>query len=533
MRKKRPFTGLRKRGPQESYDVIIIGAGIGGLICANLLQRDGLKVLMVEQHYMMGGYCSTFRRKGYTFDAATHFYPLLGNTTTMTGKLLQDLGIETKWVKMDPIDSFHFPDNSSFHVPGSFHDYRAKLDEMFPHEVENLKTFFQTVRETYLLGLLHYFRGRETERLKLYRDWTVKEVLDRTFRDPKLKLLLTADCPHWGSAPRRTSFVFDSMLRLSYFLGNYYPVEGSQAFADALASRFEELGGDIMINTMANKILVRDGRAYGVEIDTKKGALKGVRQIKARTVISNADLLQTVERLLEPKDIDPAYVGATRRLRPTYPCYLCHIGLKGLSHEQIDAVQGYYWSTWNTDLVARHGVRCKIFSPTVYEPRMAPEGGQIIIIQKLVEVDFDAITDWPAHKQEVEDYMIAHLDRVLPGVEDNIVVKTTASAMTSYRFTLNYVGAMLGWEMTPDQLGADRPGLVGPVDDLYLVGHWTQPGGGITPVIVSAVEVAKLVSGRASGRQVSSGILEHWRATERPGSGENKEQMEQMLSSLT
>jgi hypothetical protein len=54
---------------------------------------------------------------------------------------------------------------------------------------------------------------------------------------------------------------------------------------------------------------------------------------------------------------------------------------------------------------------------------------------------------------------------------------------------------MLGWEMSPEQLGDGRPGIRGPVDGLYLVGHWTRPGGGITPVIVSAVRAAEAVLG--------------------------------------
>src|SRR5260221_13632770 len=101
---KRLFRGLRGKPPNDSYDAVIIGAGIGGLICANLLARSGLRVLLVEQHYMAGGYCSTFRRKGYTFDAATHFYPLLGNLDTITGRLLQDLGVTTRRNKMEPLD---------------------------------------------------------------------------------------------------------------------------------------------------------------------------------------------------------------------------------------------------------------------------------------------------------------------------------------------------------------------------------------------------------------------------------------------
>src|SRR5205807_9101782 len=90
-------------------------------------------------------------------------------------------------------------------------------------------------------------------------------------KDPRLKLLLTADCPHWGSPPGRTSFVFDSMLRLSYFLGNYYPQGGSQAFADALARRFEERGGHILMRSTVRRIQIEDGAARGVEIEVRLG----------------------------------------------------------------------------------------------------------------------------------------------------------------------------------------------------------------------------------------------------------------------
>ena len=232
----RPFPTIRHE-PRPAYDAVVAGAGIGGLTCAALLARAGLRVLLVEQHYMVGGYCSTFRRSGYTFDAATHFYPLLGNPDTITGRLLQDLGISTRWVKMDPVDHFHLPDGTRFEVPADFDTYRTRLGAMFPAEAAPLDEFFALVRSAYLAGLLHHFRWRDTARFAELRALTVREVLDRYFRDPRLKLLLTADCPHWGSPPCRTSFVFDSMLRLSYFLGNYYPKGGSQAFADAPGRR--------------------------------------------------------------------------------------------------------------------------------------------------------------------------------------------------------------------------------------------------------------------------------------------------------
>ncbi len=151
----RRFKSLRGE-PLPSYDAVIIGAGVGGLLCANLLARSGLRVLLVEQHYMVGGYCSTFKRKGFVFDAATHFYPLLGNPSTLTGKLLVKLGVNTSWIKMDPVDQFHFPDHTKFSVSADFETYIAQLKRDFPDEACAIDEFFAVVRRVYLLGLLHY-----------------------------------------------------------------------------------------------------------------------------------------------------------------------------------------------------------------------------------------------------------------------------------------------------------------------------------------------------------------------------------------
>jgi phytoene dehydrogenase-like protein len=506
---KRLFRGLR-RAPDPHYDAVIIGSGIGGLITANLLARDGARVLLVEQHYMAGGYCSTFRRGGYTFDAATHFYPLLGNPETLTGKLLAELGVETGWVKMDPVDTFHFPDGSRFAVPADFAAYLAKLHAEFPHEAPALDAFFSEVREAYLLGLLEYFRGRETSRLEPYRGLTVRQALDRRFADRKLKLLLTADCPHWGSSPGRTSFVFDSMLRLSYFLGNYYPVGGSQAFADELARRFEELGGHILMSTRARRIVVETGgasgagehrTARGVVLETLRGPVRFEGTVRCGAVVSNADLLGTLETLVGAEHLPAGTLQQLRRLRPTFPCWLTHLGLAGVPAAALEQVQGYHWDSWDMDRVGRDALRFKLFVPTLYEPGIAPPGGQVLIVQKVQELDYAAVTDWPLHKRQVESFVFGHLSRMIPGIEDKIVVSTSASAQTSWRFTLNHQGAMLGWEMSPDQLGAGRPDVSTSVRNLFFTGHWVKPGGGITPVIVSAQHAAQAVAGALTRRE--------------------------------
>jgi phytoene dehydrogenase-like protein len=489
-----PYIG-RRGEPEPHYDAIIIGAGIGGLVCGALLARAGLQVLLVEQHTIAGGYCTTFRRKGYVFDSATHFYPLLGNPDTMTGRLLAELGVATRWVKMDPVDQFHLPDGSAFSVSAELEQYLLTLKQAFPDEQKAIDRFFTEAQQLYYLGLLHYFRGRECQRLEPFRTLTLRDALDRHFESERLKLVLAADCGHWGSAPERTSYVFDSMLRISYFLGNYYPVGGSQIFADDLARCMESHGGQIMLHTMAHRIVTSGGRACGVEIETGPPKRRTRHTITADQIIANGDMLKVFDELLDTDLVDREARAALDDLRPTMPCYLCHIGMRDVSQELLEQIAGYHWGGWNPDEVGRGALTFKIFVPTLYEPRMAPDGGQVVILQRVTEVEFDAVSDWQAHKLALEEHALSNLRRLIPGFDDKVVVMSSASALTSYRFTLNSRGAMLGWEMSPEQLGSGRPEVEAPLPGLYFVGHWTRPGGGITPVIVSAMRVAELITG--------------------------------------
>jgi phytoene dehydrogenase-like protein len=498
----RPFRGITvNRGLASSYDAVVIGSGVGGLITANLLIRQSLRVLLIEQHMMVGGYCSTFTRGGYTFDAASHFYPLLGNSATMSGKLLTELGVETCWIKMDPVDQFHLPDGSTISVPADFDTYIARLKRECPDEAIAIDGFFQQVERLYLLGMLEYFKGIPTARLDCDRHLTVRDALDRWFRSPRLKLILTADSPHWGTPPMRTSFVFDSMLRLAYFLGNYYPQRGSQAFVDELARRFEEQGGHILLKSKVARIIVQRGRAAGIEIETGPVRDRVRRTLRTGVVVSNADLRQTALRMIAPDDLDPRYRQRLSELRLTYPCFLMHMGVEGVTSENLERIHGYHWRGWDSDRAGKDAFRFKLFVPTLYEPKMAPPGCHVLIVQKATEIDFDAIVDWSAHKRSLEDETMDYVRPLLPP-SARIVVQLSASAMTSHRYTLNEQGAMLGWEMSPDQLGGGRPDIRGPIRGLYLVGQWTRPGGGITPVIVSAMRVARMILGETSPSQL-------------------------------
>ena len=487
----------------ESVDAIVIGSGIGGLFCANLLALGGMKVLLLERHYTLGGFCSTFRRKGFIFDAATHFYPLLGNPTTLTGKLLRQLEIPTEWVKMDPVDQFHVPGLPAFAVPADFGEYLAKLKAWFPQEAAAIDLYFAELRQAYLYGLLYYFKNVDNEQARRYEKYTVTDKLNEHFHDPRLKTLLMADASHWGSLPHRTSYLFDAMLRLAYFLGNYYPRGSSQQFANDLGQALERRGGKILKCATVERILVENGKAQGVRIRTVSNRPAEEYVFRAPVVVSNADSLHTYRDLVGEEHCGPWLIKYLEKLRPSNPCFLVHIGLRGMEQKKLEEVEGYYWSSYNPEDVTRNVF--KIFTTTRFDPEIAPPGCQILIVQKVTPAPFEEITDWTAHKAEIENFIMGRLREILPGIDDHIVVKMSATAMTSYHFTNNRQGAMLGWEMSPDQLGSARLPNSTPIENLYLAGHWTQPGGGITPVIVSAQRVAQMIlTGKDNDTQLAS-----------------------------
>ena len=487
----------------ETYDAIIIGSGVGGLFAGNLLAKAGMKVLLLERHYMLGGFCSTFRRKGFVFDAATHFYPLLGNPLTLTGKLLQDLEIPTEWVKMNPVDQFHFPGLPTFSVPADLADYLRMLKEWFPEEAGGVDSFFAELRQAYLCGLLYYFKGVDNDRAEAFARLTITEKLDQHFRDPRLKAILMADTPHWGSLPSRTSFLFDAMLRLAYFLGNYYPKGSSQRFADDLGRALEARGGRILKCAEAQRILIEGGKAAGVCIRTRSNRPPEEFTFRAPVIISNGDAVHTYEDLIGEEHCGRWPIDLLKSLQPSYPCFLIHIGLRGMDPDALARAEGYYWTSFDPEDSIRNVF--KVFIPTHFDPGIAPPGCQILIVQKLTPVRIEEVDDWQAHKQQVEGYVLSRLRQILPGIDGHIVVKLCATARTSWRFTYNWQGAMLGWEMSPGQLGTFRLPNTTPFDNLYMVGHWTQPGGGITPVIVSAQRVARMIlTGKDSSRDLAA-----------------------------
>ncbi|MEK7822007.1 MAG: FAD-dependent oxidoreductase, partial [Planctomycetota bacterium] len=173
------------RPSAKRYDVVVIGAGIGGLVCSAFLSRKGKKVLLVEQHSQPGGYCTTFKRKGFIFDAAVHHIGGCGRYS-IVGRCLKELGLGMEFFRLDPMDSLVFPD-FSIDIPAEIEDYIALLGKKYPLEKGHVEKFFKDFVKLYWAIINE---ASDSPTLNNYKNMTYKEMLDSFFEDGELKRTL-------------------------------------------------------------------------------------------------------------------------------------------------------------------------------------------------------------------------------------------------------------------------------------------------------------------------------------------------------
>ena len=218
------------------YDVIVIGSGIGGLACAAALARFGKRVLVLEQHYVAGGFTHTFSRQGYTWDVGVHYLGQMG--PGQPGRKLLDwlTGGAVELASMGEVyDTALFPDGFRFDFRRPADQLAVDLKQVFPECRADIDRWFAALRAM-MPGLNTPFVLHAAPKLvrpllawlkrRGLRNWwgrTTAEVLAEYFPDPRLRALLAAQWGDYGGTPDRASFGMHATIVHHYLDGGWYP----------------------------------------------------------------------------------------------------------------------------------------------------------------------------------------------------------------------------------------------------------------------------------------------------------------------
>ena len=492
-----PMPSFEARSSEaDRHQVIIVGAGIGGLTAGALLAKRGVKVLLVESHNRPGGYCSCWTRTSarggsFRFDAGVQDFSGLGERGPIR-HLLRALDVEQR-IEWRRVRHFYKKDGLGFQVPDDPAEMVEALGALFPAERAGIAAFLHEMAAVYrdlyadiemtggvpmppatLEGMLIWPSTHPHAWRWMKRPFT--EMLDTFLVDPRLKDLLTTVADYITDRPDTLSVADMAPLFGYYFDGGAYPIGGSQRLADLLSAVIEEHGGQVLLRTRIKRILVENGRVAGVE-----SAIGKVH--RAPIVVANGDVVSMLTDLVGETHLTARYLEKLRAMRRGPSAILLSLGL-----DRVPDLPARIF-------VRQDGLVFGIGNPSVIDPTLAPPGCAAVTL--LCLLSDEAASAWRRKdagyrddKDRFADRLIAATEAsVLPDLKRSIIHREVASPPTFTLFAKTRNGNIYG--AARDQW---HPRIKSPVPGLLLVGAGTSTGPGIEAVVVSGTAAANLVT---------------------------------------
>ena len=522
-----------KNPPPGTADVVIVGAGLGGLMAGARLGTAGKRVALLDAHYVAGG-CATMFARGsgenrFAFDIGLHYVGGCAPGMRLP-RMIEEAGVEVDWRPLDPdgFDELVFPD-FRFRIPADMDLYRERLLALFPKEKAGIDRYLRVCREVRILGRADAPKGlrlaweaiTKGRVAAANKGATLGAFLDSCTRDPKLRAVLAGQNGDYGLPPSRVSLMLHCGLANHYFDGAYYPRGGGQVLADGLAARVEALGGSIHLRHAVEGIVVEGGKAGGVRWVGPKGE---VGEVRAPVVLSNADLKRTVLDLLPEAAAPDGLRAKAEKWEMGGAIFLTCLAVRAdLGALGMGATNYWQFDDYDFDSLYAEGaggtippVRgCYITSATRKDPGTpghAPPGVETVEVMALVpgapelwgateaearSVHYRQRAAYLAHKERIEADLVGRLERLFPGATREVLHRESATPLSHTRFTWASGGSGYGLASTPEQFLGNRPGYRSGVPGLYFCGASTRAGHGISGALSSGLNAAKVIVAEA------------------------------------
>lgn len=414
----------------EHYDVVVIGSGLAGLTTANILARQGRSVLLLEQHYKLGGMATWFKRPGgHIFDISLHGFPygMVKSCRRYWSKEIADSIVQLDGVRFD---------NPMFSMWTSFtrDDFTQQLIEKFGVPAERVVAFFDKARG------MNFYDDQQT---------TTRELFDEFFpgREDVIRLLMEPITYANGSTLEDPAISYGIVFSNFMSKGVFTFQGGTDKLIQQMEAELKKSGVDFRINCDAERINVRNGKVVSVEIDAK-GAR---RTIRCDAVVSNANIRQTIFELVGEEKFDRNFIDDAKAVRNNNSSTQVYIALAEEDrldvHELGDLLFSSTAPTFQTEALLSRDITSRTFS--FYYPKTRPHANPRCLIVSSTNANYHDWADLPedeyaASKADLCETTLDALEKYVPNIRARAVHVEASTPRSFKHYTAHPAGASFG-----------------------------------------------------------------------------------------
>ena len=409
----------------HEYDVVVIGSGLAGLTAANILARNGRRVLLLEQHYKLGGMATWFKRPGgHIFDISLHGFPhgMVKSCRRYWTREIADRIVQLKGIRFD---------NPMFSLTTTFNreDFTRLLVRDFNVPRETVDDFFNTARG------MNFYDDQAT---------TIRELFERFFpgREDVIRLLMEPITYANGSTLEDPAISYGIVFSNFMSKGVFTFEGGTDELIKLMEEELKQNGVDIRIRCDVSKIHCDGGEVRSVEVNG--------RVINASAVVSNSNLRATVFNLVGEEYFDDSFLDEAREVRLNNSSTQVYMALK--PEERVEESTGdlLFSSTaplFRTEMLLSRDITSRTYS--FYYPRTRPAGRPRCLIVSSTNARYE---DWAElnsneyeqSKQNLVETTLDVLEKYVPNVREKLDHAEASTPVTFKHYTKHIDGASFG-----------------------------------------------------------------------------------------